>query len=241
MVEEAAREEGKRSIKLFYPSVSKIVQITEREDKRLDLGFISRAFGLEPNTLKLNGHFISRGVDFVASSVTWKSLIGFFSARGLSTGGTDSDALLVHGKPSRNAPKREHDLVDAENGIRARNQQGYVRNSKRPQLEYTKILKKDSTEIKSGPGDLSIQTAWCNGPDASSLKRKLWSEDDSHLKRSRTYEVFPEVCYGLLNGNGKTTSNRRSPCSFFSKNTKRKRDEEKVATAPLKKIRCLLK
>lgn len=102
---EAAREEGKRTIKLFCPSVSKIVQIIEGEDQRLDLGFIARDFGLDPNTLKLNGHFISRGVDFIASSVTWKSLIGFFSARGLSTGGTDSDALLVHGKPSGNAPK----------------------------------------------------------------------------------------------------------------------------------------
>lgn len=238
MVEEAAREEGKRTIKLFCPSVSKIVQITEREDQRLDLGFIARAFGLDPNTLKLNRHFISRGVDFIASSVTWKSLIGFFSARGLSTGGTDSDALFVHGKPSRNAPKREHDLVDADNGILATNQQGYARYSKRPQLGYTKMLKKDSAVIKSGPVDLSIQTAWCNGPDASSLKRKLWSEGGSHLKRSRTYETLPEVCYRHLPaGNDTTTSNRRSPCSFFNKNMKRMRDEEKVAINPLKKIR----
>ncbi|XP_075519600.1 uncharacterized protein LOC142553319 [Primulina tabacum] len=147
---EVATEDGKRTIKLFCPSVSKIVQIIEREDQRVDLGFISRAFGLDPNTLKLNGHFISRGVDFIASSVTWKSLIGFFSARGLSTGGTDSDALLVHGKPSRNAPKRSVDL--------------------------------------------SIQTAWCNGPDASRSKRKLLLEDESHLKRSRTYEAFPYNC-----------------------------------------------
>lgn len=191
---EAAREEGKRTIQLFCPSVSKNVQIIERDDQRLDLGFISRAFGLDPNTLKLNGHFISRGVDFIASSVTWKSLIGFFSARGLSTGGTDSDALLVHGKPSRIAPKR--------------------------------------------PVDLSIQTAWCNGPDASRSKRKLWLEDDSHLKRSKTYEAFPELCHRrLLAVNGTTTSNRRSPPSFFIKNTKRMRDEEKVPTTPLKKIR----
>lgn len=196
---EAAREEGKTTIKLFCPSVSKIVQIIEREDQRLDLGFIARTFGLDPNTLKLNGHFISRGVDFIASSVTWKSLIGFFSARGLSTGGTHSDALLVHGKPSRNAPKRPVE-------------------------------------------DLSIRTTWCNGPDTSCSKRKLWLEDYSHLKRSRTYEDFPEVCHrSFLSGNGTTTSNRRSPPSFFIKNTKRMRDEEKVHTTPLKKIRRLHK
>ncbi|XP_073142998.1 uncharacterized protein [Henckelia pumila] len=192
---EAAMEERKRTVKLFCPSVPKIVQIIEPEDKRLDLGFIARAFGLDPNTLKLNGHFISRGVDFIASSVTWKSLIGFFSARGLSTGGTHSDALLVHGKLSTNAPKRKHDLEDAESGILATNQQGYVRNSKRQQLEYTKMVKNDSREIKSV--DLSIQTAWCNGPNAFGLKRRLWLEDDSRLKKSKTYEAFPGLLHIL--------------------------------------------
>ncbi|XP_074289439.1 uncharacterized protein LOC141614590 [Silene latifolia] len=36
------------------------------EDQRLDLGAIASVFGFEPGTLKLNGHFISVGVDFIA-------------------------------------------------------------------------------------------------------------------------------------------------------------------------------
>lgn len=92
---------GERRIKLLCPSLRKIVQISAWNEQKLDLGSIARLFGLDPNTLKLNGHFISRGLDLVASSVTWKSLIGFFSARGLSTGATDSDALLVDGKLSK--------------------------------------------------------------------------------------------------------------------------------------------
>lgn len=98
---EGGGEKGRRRIRLFCPSVSKVVQIIAGEEQKLDLGSIARAFGLDPNTLKLNGYFISRAVDLIASSVTWKSLIGFFSARGLSTGATDSDPLLVDGKLSK--------------------------------------------------------------------------------------------------------------------------------------------
>lgn len=93
--------ERKRTVKLFCPSLSKAIAFVAWEEQRLDLGSISRAFGLDPATLKLNGHFIGRGVDLIASSVTWKSLLSFFSSRGLSTGETDSGALIVDGKLSR--------------------------------------------------------------------------------------------------------------------------------------------
>lgn len=90
----------------------------------MDLGSIARAFGLDPNTLKLNGYFVSRGADLIASSVTWKSLIGFFSARGLPTGASASAALLVHGKLSKIGSKRSHDNTTE------------IRNSKRPQHDH---------------------------------------------------------------------------------------------------------
>lgn len=100
---EEGGEEKKRRIKLKCPSVSvsKIVELVAGEDQRLDLGFISRVFGLEPNSLKLNGHFISRGLDLIACSVTWRSLLSFFSTRGFSTGASDSDAIIVDGKFSK--------------------------------------------------------------------------------------------------------------------------------------------
>ena len=98
--------ESKRTVKLFCPPVSKVVQLVAHDDHRLDLGSIARTFGLDPATLKLNGHFITRGVDLIACSVTWKSLISFFSSRGLSTGTTGgSDALVVDGKLLKSGSK----------------------------------------------------------------------------------------------------------------------------------------
>ncbi|WJX91916.1 hypothetical protein P8452_73632 [Trifolium repens] len=79
-------------------SNSKIVQLVTCDDKKIDLGFIAKDFGLDPSTLRLNGYFISRGVDFISSCVTWNSLLSFFSAKGLSTGKHDHDAVLVTGK-----------------------------------------------------------------------------------------------------------------------------------------------
>lgn len=94
-------DKKKKLIKLYCPSMAKLVQMVAWEEQKLDLGYISRAFGLDPATVKINGHFIARGVDFVASSVTWKSLFSFFSARGLSIGSSDSDALTIDGKLSK--------------------------------------------------------------------------------------------------------------------------------------------
>ncbi|KAH7517566.1 hypothetical protein FEM48_Zijuj09G0078500 [Ziziphus jujuba var. spinosa] len=101
-----------RTIKLYCPSLSKIVQVVAWEEQRLDLGSIARSFGLEPSTLKLNGHFISRGVDLIASSVTWKSLLSFFSSKGLPTGKDNDKALVVDGKLSKVGTKRAHNPQD---------------------------------------------------------------------------------------------------------------------------------
>jgi hypothetical protein len=57
--------------------------------------------------LKLNGYFISRGADLISSSVTWRSLLRFFSAKGLSTGKDDKEALIVDGKLSKVGTKRK--------------------------------------------------------------------------------------------------------------------------------------
>jgi hypothetical protein len=96
-----------RIVKLFCPSVSKTIPFAARDKQRLDLGSIALTFGLDPATLKLNGHFISRGDDLIASSVTWNALLSFFSARGLSTGKDDQDALVVDGKPIKVGTKRK--------------------------------------------------------------------------------------------------------------------------------------
>ncbi|BAT79335.1 hypothetical protein VIGAN_02220400 [Vigna angularis var. angularis] len=98
------------TIKLLCPSLSKMTQVVW-EDQRMDLGSISRAFGLDPSTLRLNGHFISRGVDLIASSLTWNSLLSFFSSKDLPTGRDQCDALLVTGKLCKVGLKRGHDSI----------------------------------------------------------------------------------------------------------------------------------
>ncbi|RYQ88606.1 hypothetical protein Ahy_B09g095704 isoform D [Arachis hypogaea] len=105
-----------REIKLLCPSLSKVANIIAWDENKIDLGSIAKAFGIEPSTVKLNGHFISRGVDLISCSVTWKSLISFFSSKGLSTGNNLRDALLVTGNFSKLANKREHEPQDFENG-----------------------------------------------------------------------------------------------------------------------------
>ncbi|KAG2272665.1 hypothetical protein Bca52824_067220 [Brassica carinata] len=101
-------DEGWRKIRLLCPSVSKIIDWVAWNDQKLDFKSIAAAFGLEPATVKLNGHFISRDNDLISSCVTWKSLLDFFSAKGLSTGKDGAGPLLVDGKLSRVGTKRAH-------------------------------------------------------------------------------------------------------------------------------------
>ncbi|KAL7263930.1 hypothetical protein ACSBR1_001979 [Camellia fascicularis] len=177
--------ERKRSVKLLCPSLSKkaVVPFVVWDDERLDLGSIARTFGLDPWTLKLNGHFVSRGVDLIALSVTWKSLLSFFSSRGLSTGATDSDPLIVHGHLSKLPTKRAHDPADVENGICYAIEHQSSRVNTRPQLEDTIFLnKKRRKESCSGNIDWDNEINKCDG---FGLKRKQCSEDVSPLKRIR--------------------------------------------------------
>ncbi|MCL7049581.1 hypothetical protein MKW94_009171 [Papaver nudicaule] len=96
-----------RTVKLFCPSLSKLVPwVIKKEDENLDLGLIATTFGLEPSTLKINNHFISRGADFVSSSVTWKSLLSFFASRGLTTGSNEHDVIVIDGRISKPGTKR---------------------------------------------------------------------------------------------------------------------------------------
>lgn len=97
-----------RKINMYCPTLLKTVEWVAWEEQNIDLGSIARSFGLDPWTLKLNGHFISRGVDFISSSVTWKSLLSFFSDKGLSTGKDEGDALIVDGKLSKLGFKSEY-------------------------------------------------------------------------------------------------------------------------------------
>ncbi|KAL5998751.1 hypothetical protein ACLOJK_009698 [Asimina triloba] len=95
-----------RTIKLFCPSdASKLVRFVACEDDGIDVGTIARCFGVDPTTLRLNGHFLSRGPHLI-SAVTWKSLLSFFHSRGFPTGADGQDAIVVDGKRSCGSDER---------------------------------------------------------------------------------------------------------------------------------------
>ncbi|MCD7456464.1 hypothetical protein HAX54_031860 [Datura stramonium] len=209
----------KRQIKLLCPSLSKIVVIMDWEEQRLDLGSIARAFGLDPATLKINGHFISRGVDLIASSVTWKSLLSFFSARGLSTGDSDSAPIIVEGKLSKVGSKRSHSPTEVEKGLLCKKE---LNDEREKHHEDTNFL--SSKKFKESSRGVALD-----------LKRKLCFEGSGLLKRSRTNECdsglrekqvdFPKADRPVL-------------CSLASEKLKRIRDDEMVVTTtPFKRIR----
>ncbi|XP_021649671.2 uncharacterized protein LOC110642051 isoform X1 [Hevea brasiliensis] len=173
-----------RTVKLLCPSLSKIVAFSAWDDQKLDLGLIARALGLEPSTLKLNGHFISRGVDLVSSSVTWRSLLKFFSAKGLSTGKDDKDAVIVHGKLCKSGSKRTHDPQDAAPASRVnyRTETEEVSTGPQPEHVINFLMNKKLKENNSGCHQLSK----CNG---LGFKRKQLLEDVNSFKKLKINEA----------------------------------------------------
>ncbi|XP_009617317.1 uncharacterized protein LOC107788251 [Nicotiana tabacum] len=210
----------KRVIKLFCPSLPKIVAIIAWEDQRLDLGFIARVFGLDPVTIKLNGHFISRGVDLIASSVTWNSLLSFFSARGLSIGDSDSRALIVEGKLSKIGSKRSHSPTEVEKGVLCKKELNGER--EKHLEEINSLSRKKFKESTRGV--------------ALNLKRKLCLEDSGLLKRIKTYECDSGIREREVDFH-KAISDKPLVCSLASEKLKRIRDDEMVVTALFKRIR----
>ncbi|KAG9154386.1 hypothetical protein Leryth_000828 [Lithospermum erythrorhizon] len=174
----------KKTIKLYCPSLSKLVHFFACEfEQKLDLGAIALAFELDPHSLKLNGHFISRGVDLIASSVTWNSLLSFFSARGLPTGLSGSGPLIVHGKLLyRLGTKRRHVPENTDIGAMNKKEYGFDCLDRRllaadPEVVNAKRLKDNNSGCSSDGKDDQI---------SSSLKRRSLYEDQSSLKRTRT-------------------------------------------------------
>ncbi|KAF2560146.1 hypothetical protein F2Q68_00018155 [Brassica cretica] len=200
-------DEGWRKIRLLCPSVSKVIDWVAWNDQKLDFKSIAAAFGLEPSTVKLNGHFISRDNDLVASCVTWKSLLAFFSAKGLSTGKDGAGALLVDGKLSRVGTKRAYSGSQEDITI---NNLGLNRNKKL----------KDKCSVSAGDEPLL----------SGSNKRKLLSEDMHSLKKLK-------LNMGDSSGRQSEVGKTPLKCSFTSDGLKRTREDDMIASASCKKIR----
>ncbi|KAI3936097.1 hypothetical protein MKW98_015856 [Papaver atlanticum] len=141
------------TVKLFCPSLSKLVQwVIKKEDENLDLGLIANTFGLEPSTLKINNHFISRGIDFVSSSVTWKSLLSFFASRGLATGSNEHDVIVIDGRVWKPGTKRVcQPLSESFSGGREKIKFNSLAVKRKPLVEDINPLKKKKiSETSSG-------------------------------------------------------------------------------------------
>lgn len=228
MEEERESSIERAIVKLYCPSVSKIAQIMAWEEQKLDLGTIARMFGLEPATLKLNGHFISRGVDLVASSVTWKSLLSFFSSRGLSTGVHGSGALIVDGRLSKSGTKRSHDPAEIESnkgtGVGENPHHEHINSPNSKKLKDNNGCAKGSQTVKFSD----------NG-----LKRKHFLESISPFKRLRVNGSFSnEISRGDEERGNRSSSSKKLPCGFLQRETmKRVREDEVLVTTSCKRTR----
>ncbi|KAE9603385.1 hypothetical protein Lalb_Chr12g0209951 [Lupinus albus] len=173
-----------REIKLVCPSLSsKVVNFIGWDEHKIDLGSISEAFGVDPSTLRLNGYFISRGVDFISSSVTWKSLLSFFSSKSLSTGKDNSDAIVVTAKLCKVGTKRGHESHDFQNGI-GKAMEGEIACSGRgTRLEAINFLKNKKPRQSNSDEIL-------NG---LSCKRKQILEDFNQFKKLKINEDKSDI------------------------------------------------
>ncbi|XP_057472375.1 uncharacterized protein LOC130760967 [Actinidia eriantha] len=225
--------ERKRTVKLFCPTLSKWVPFVACDEHRLDLGSISRAFGLDPSTLRLNCHFIGRGADLVASSVTWKSLLCFFSSRGLPAGASDADALIVDGKLSKAGTKRARDPADVENGsfYAIEPPSSSIHTGEKVE-DGNFLLNKKLKESISGLIDRDNKVIKCDG---FGLKRKQCLEEGvGPSKRIRMAGTNSGSQAGEIGPSG-PISNTRFRCSLINDNMKRIREDDTVITAPCKK------
>ncbi|XP_015939127.1 uncharacterized protein LOC107464688 [Arachis duranensis] len=213
-----------REIKLLCPSLSKVANIIAWDENKIDLGAIAKAFGIEPSTLKLNGHFISRGVDLISCSVTWKSLISFFSSKGLSTGNNLGDALLVTGKFCKLANKREHEPQDFENGNGKVIESENSCSGKRTRLEAFNL--QWNKKLKDGNSGETLDDLCCKRKqplEGFNLFKKLKSDNKKSGLPADTQDKGDNLSGGIS----------RSPftCSQTSKNLKRIRDDDDAIVA----------
>lgn len=221
------RETRERKICLFCPSLSTIAPFLASDDHRIDIGSIATIFGLEPSSLKLNGHFLSRGLDLV-SSVTWKSLLSFFSAKRLPIGSADLDALVVDGKLSKIGVK-SGDCCEADeeddnvNVRRIKPESNLVKNKK---MKYMNL----GSEHMGSPAPKF---------SSSGYKRKQNMEEVILLKKLKLNETksgFDELTDGGVSDAANVAQRTVYSCSFNS-NMKRIREEETLVSALCKRSR----
>ncbi|XP_022959564.1 uncharacterized protein LOC111460597 isoform X1 [Cucurbita moschata] len=241
MMEKKKKDPGQelRTIKLFCPSLSTIAPFVASLDQCIDIGSIATIFGLEPSTVKLNGHFLSRGLDLV-SSVTWNSLLSFFSAKRLPTGGSDDDALVVDGKLSKIGVKRAHCPQEIANGDCCEaDEEDANLNGGRLKPESNLVKNKRLKHMNSGSKRIDSPVLKCSPND---YKRKQHMEEVILLKKLKLNETksgFDELSDAGREINSTANGFPRTAysCSYNSKNMKRMREDEALVPAFCKRTK----
>ncbi|RZC56342.1 hypothetical protein C5167_015194 [Papaver somniferum] len=183
------------TVKLFCPSLSKLVPwVIKKEDESLDLGLIANTFGLEPSTLKINNHFISRGIDFVSSSVTWKSLLSFFASRGLATGSSEHDVIVIDGRVCKPVTKRgrSNPLEIGSSYDMSRESTGLSNNTEGSMVDIN-LFKKIKTDTCNSGVCQPLSESSSGGHEkikfnSLAVKRKPLVEDINPLKKKKISE-----------------------------------------------------
>ncbi|OVA01630.1 hypothetical protein BVC80_9073g65 [Macleaya cordata] len=201
-----------RTIKLFCPSVSKLVPwVVTLEEQKLDLGSIAKTFGIEPSTLKLNG---------------------------LSTGTNDHDALIVDGKICKSGTKRVRSPSDFESRDHQTSDCNGLSSDRKPQVEDDNQFKKiKMNESNRGAHQLSDGDIIGGHEDTKhnglGVKRKKPMEDVHPLKKKKMNKSNS----GSKTNLPITISSVRSACSCINGSLKRLRLDEMIMAAPSKRNR----
>ncbi|KAM7263521.1 hypothetical protein ACFE04_001204 [Oxalis oulophora] len=209
-----------RAIKVYLrcPSLTKLMihYVVVHEEQKLDFGSIGENFGLDPLTVKLNGHLISKGFDFISSTVTWRSLLSFFSSRGFPIGEDDNKPIVVEGRVGGYCCNKDedHELIKINKRLR----DCEVGCSSQP--------KSTTWEERSQPG-------YSKCSNGHGFKRKVLFEDLSLLKKLKINDYDPDI---PPSGRSNVVRNPVA-CCHSSVKGKRTRDDEVIVSSSCKRIK----
>ncbi|XP_020249063.1 uncharacterized protein LOC109826443 [Asparagus officinalis] len=126
---------------------------------------IGRSLGLDPRHLEAQRTFLSRGPHLV-SSVTWASLLSFFSSRGFPAGGSDGDAIVVEGKTAA-----DENYLSFKRKIRL--EDGNPAKKNRVSLNKTNMQKEVVNDVVSDDESICIGRRLKLDENPPSKKRKI--------------------------------------------------------------------
>ncbi|KAG0480921.1 hypothetical protein HPP92_011779 [Vanilla planifolia] len=215
---------GKRMIVLKYAAggTTPTVAMPVRLDAGVDLGAVGRVLGIESSSVRLNGHFVSRGLDLV-STLSWESLLSFFATRGHPVGSSLVDAIVVEGKPVVQGWNSSSNVNDGHLFLKRKNTINDTMSPKR-----CRVLEGSSNMHNVGI-EQEIDDVCC-------IKRQLKLEEELPSKKGKN----DKCTLGLLKEASKLSTisaETGSNCSFVNEFGKRLRVDDICNALSSKKVK----